>query len=231
MRLKTIVKKIIEASFILIIPILIDSNLYTAKASDLNKKSEISISTDQSIKNNESTELRFCEKLSQALANYHTTSQNRQLNFNKANQIATIIIDKLRQGNQSEYLNISLISNNNDQESYLSLTKVLGATLEHKSITILGFNLDELRYLPHVQNHTNIVLVIKNTDSLSNRRAKLVTATALRQSITISTIWIGAEPTAQGELESMNQLKQIINETNGKFINLNVLANQCEIRA
>jgi len=167
----------------------------------------------------------FCKRLTAGLQQFSLASGYNAL---QSGQIASAATEDLvvafKTGRASDYLNPAALAQLAGVEStqkipgYVPMTNLLGPALGiPPAKTVLALSAAELRFIPHVQQDMNIVVIAQNAVPLTPERAKAVAETARRLKVKIHVLWVGGTATAEAESQAMAFLAAV---TGGTFADL-----------
>ncbi len=142
------------------------------------------------------------------------------------------LLSGIRNGSRREFIEMSTLAFHRQiqpkpEHTYLNLAGILGTALELQSPVILGFNVNDLRFLPQVQVGTNVVMLVGSLDGLTSARAKSVVGIAKKLQIKLSVIWMGKEDKNLGGSNDQEALAYLAAVTGGKFVDFGGQANPC----
>jgi|GEM_PF-2296277 len=162
--------------------------------------------------------VEFCSRLSAGLQQYSLASG---YNAKQSGLIASAAIDDLvaafKSGRASDYINPSALApsapspeygsrnghGSGDLEKpagYIPMANFLAPALGvQPAQTVLALSAAELRFIPHVQQGMNIIVIAQNAAPLTPERAKAVAETAGRLKIKIHVLWVGATQSGDNE--------------------------------
>ncbi len=133
----------------------------------------------------------------------------------QAKAVSTEFIHQLRNARVAEYFEIP----ESKPVRYLSTAQILGMTLNLQAPVAMSWSVNELRYLPFMQEGTELMLVVTEPLTLDETQLASVIATARRLGIVIHTVFA-----TQSNFESMQLLSSA---TGGRVVDLR--ASACEI--
>lgn len=169
----------------------------------------------------------FCNRLIQAF-----TSLGNQAGFNpsQTTQIAhgamAKVIQEFRNGRASDYLSSqALFSESNlpmekNIPGYIATAQFLGRAIGTSENVSLALSASELRFIPHVQKNTDIIVIAKHAAALTVERVNKIIELARQQNIKVHVLWVGESNENSQEIEEARVLAWIVSATGGRFTNL-----------
>ena len=141
----------------------------------------------------------FCNKLVAGLKQYSLASG---YNLKQSGMIASAASDDLvaafKTGRATDYLNpeaLAALAGGDvtaKGSAYIPIANFLGPALGiAPTQTVLALSAAELRFIPHVQQGMNIVVIAQNAAPLTPERAKAVAETAAKLKVRIHVLWVG----------------------------------------
>jgi hypothetical protein len=151
----------------------------------------------------------FCNRLSTGLKQFGLASG---YDAKQSGLIASAATDELvsafKSGRASDYINSSALAplaklSGADAmvkaPGYIPMANFLAPALGIlPAQTVLALSAAELRFIPHVQQGMNIIVIAQNAAPLTPERAKAVAETAGRLKIKIHVLWVGDSVSASG---------------------------------
>lgn len=182
---------------------------------------------------------RFCAALEQHLATFvrHQGVGSVRAAL-LANRASVQLIEEWRAGFGSDFIDVNaLLQLDRDTtaapvvdqagasvgENLMPLAPLLSAGLQLNASqrSLLIFDTDQLRFLPHMPSRGHIVLVTRDAQVLTPDRARRVVLTALRSQISFSVIWLGQSRQQAMVLAMMTQA------LGGQLVDLSATSSEC----
>lgn len=187
------------------------------------------ISYNLAVSSNKKTQKNFCDRMSQSLQKYADANQKGQ-----TQGASLMLVDQILAGTIAEYLPLSSLSLKNPSsqlytDAYISTTNVLrdalGLSAERPAVMVYASS--DLRYLPTIQNGTELLILAKNSDPVEGNNALLAAATAERLNIRVNVIWYGPEIKDLTSFRPASGLALVAQKTGGQFVSLSGSTNPC----
>lgn len=167
----------------------------------------------------------FCYNLIRTLAMQTNHSLSTAERMQQATVAAQQIVGNIRVGRVAHVVPLNMLGlqehggSERELRRFMSMRDILTAGLNANADFLLAFDTDELKYIPHAVARTPILLLVKDAQALTPERARLITAIAQRNGITISVIWYG--PNNEDGVRAATGLAFLSGMTQGVFVDLN----------
>lgn len=167
----------------------------------------------------------FCYNLIRTLAMQTNHSLSTPERMQQATVAAQQIVRTIRAGQVAQVVPLQMLGlsehggSERELRRFISMRDILRAGLNTPAEFLLAFDVDELKYVPHAVSGTNILLLVKDASALTPERARVITAIAQRNRITISTVWYG--PAHEEGVRAATGLAFLTGMTQGVFVDLN----------
>jgi hypothetical protein len=167
-----------------------------------------------------------CQRISEELTRYGVSiGLNKSTSQLYALESTQKVIANFRLGDRHEFVDMRTLPFHQEitpkpENSFLNLVGILGNSLGLQGRVIMGFDVNELRFLPQVQLGSEIIMVVRNTEGMTADRAKTVVAVANKLQVKVSIVWVGAAaPDATGAFDQ-DALAYLAAVTGGTYVDL-----------
>jgi hypothetical protein len=169
----------------------------------------------------------FCNRLNQAFSSIgfqagYTPAQAALI----ASGALSKVIQDFRSGRASDYLHSqTLLAESNlpmekNIPGYIATAPFIGQAMGVSTQVSLALSASELRFIPHVQKKTDVIVVAKNAAALTTERVQKIIELAKQQDIKIHVLWVGEFEDNGQEIEEARVLAWIVAATGGRFTNI-----------
>jgi len=174
----------------------------------------------------------FCRRINGVFLQFaDSVGLNRGDGIQVASNGVTSLLAGFQQGRASLYLDPTELSKKirvaeGRERQYLVVSRIMGAAMGIQTQSIdMALSASELRFLPHAQSGSEIVLIAQNANALNPNQLKNVVDTARRLNIKIHVVWVGRvtksnAKSLQGEARAMASLAS---STGGAFADLSTI--------
>lgn len=142
------------------------------------------------------------------------------------------IVQDFKMGRASDYISApALIAAANLPQKnvggYFPTAQIVGKAMGVGDQVNLALSPGELRFIPHIQQGSDLLVVASNAAAVTPERASKVTEVARTMGIRISIVWVGAGGEDRQDIEEARVLAMVAASTGGAFANLGGIENPC----
>lgn len=174
----------------------------------------------------------FCKRLSRSfekLGSASGLSERQALVF--ASLASVKVVDDLRSNSPSDFFLTATVTTDGalpkaGLPGYVEIQKYLGEVVEASSVSLV-LSAAELRFFPRIPANSEVIVVAKNTASLTLERIQAMTQLAVSSNIKINVVWTGDSNESGREIEDARILAWVASATSGKFVNLGGSESPC----
>ena len=176
---------------------------------------------------------QFCTRMSQAFAQFGTANGYDKVQSTVfASGATSRIVQDFKTGRASDYISAPALiaAANLPQKSvsgYFPTAQVVGKAMGVSDQVNLALSPGELRFIPHIQQGSDLVVVANNAAAVTPERANKVAEVARNMGIRISILWVGAAGEDRQDIEEARMLATVAASTGGAFVNLGGTENPC----
>ena len=176
---------------------------------------------------------QFCSRMSLAFAQFGAANGYDKVQSTVfASGATSRIVQDFKTGRASDFISApALIAAANlppkGVSGYFPTAQVIGKAMGVGDQVMLALSPGELRFIPHVQQGSDLVVVANNAAAVTPERATKVAEVARNMKIRISIVWVGAAGEDRQDIEEARTLAMVAASTGGAFANLGGIENPC----
>lgn len=176
---------------------------------------------------------QFCSRMSQAFTQFGVANGYDKVQSTVfASGATSRIVQDFKTGRASDYISApALIAAANlpqkNVSGYFPTAQVVGKAMGVSDQVMLALSPGELRFIPHIQQGSDLVVVASNAAAVTPERANKVAEVARNMGIRISILWVGAAGDDRQDIEEARMLAMVAATTGGAFANLGGTENPC----
>ncbi len=182
----------------------------------------------------------FCSKLTESFQRLGLQRGfSEKKSFILASVATTKVIDELRMGRATDFINTAALgeltsAGPNFETKFLHLTTLISNAMDATGSALnLALSAGELRFIPHAQVGSHIIVLAQHAAPLTPERAKAIIELAQKAHIKISVVWLGDNVTHETSSEDPQKVREakalgfIAAVTGGGFVDLSGKDNPC----
>ncbi len=168
----------------------------------------------------------FCRSLTAELASMVDRTPKVASPHRIAMDIRDRMLRQVQDGSWTGYISLSSID---DQTSgFVAVGSAMARSMGLASDTLIARRIDELKFLPYIQEDQDLLIVVDEPSALTPERAKAVTTVAQFRKIRLSFVWRPMADQSEEAMRPLQGLFAIAAITGGRVVDLRQV-NACNL--